>query len=444
MGLDRIKAAFRYCVGCGLFVGRACCWNSDALACVIDTRLELTTALVVGATPDSSANDSNARRRLSEMAASLEALEHLHDLAGLAPNADNDYASSRQAWDEAWWNTGWLIVRAETSRDAAAKALFRSSVPPGSPAVPNLDSQLRSLEEHYERARAVIEARLATAGDSLVPQHSWRVSFPVPSLRLRWPAPIMFPRGVPTGVGAGALGVIAALVFGAAVLSQLGYLNPFANRNIVAGDPEGAVLGGGGGPVQSTAPPSSPTATPVPFEPQAVVARLDFDEVRIGPLGGTTAGISSVVGHAEVVPFPSSFDRSIRAGGIGPHRFCMPVSTLDDGGIAFAMDVYAEDPIDSGRLVLSMAPPAAATTAASVPLELLDDLPLEAWHHLSAVWTPSQPVAIAMGDVADGNMRTLTLPTTGDAPAVAGAVCIEVSGMHADAVLLLDNLEVKQ
>jgi hypothetical protein len=122
----------------------------------------------------------------------------------------------------------------------------------------------------------------------------------------------------------------------------------------------------------------------------------------------------------------------------------MPVPDLADGRISFQVDLYAEASTDSGQLGLSVAPPGSGPTAASVPLRLLDDLTLEAWHRLQAIWIPGQPISIAIGDAPLVSKQALNLPPAHDARAVAGAVCVAISGMAPDAVLLLDNLRVEQ
>ncbi|HYN64352.1 MAG TPA: hypothetical protein VES36_07085, partial [Candidatus Limnocylindrales bacterium] len=226
--------------------------------------------------------------------------------------------------------------------------------------------------------------------------------------------------------------------FGTAALLQLGYLNPFApNGDSVASHPDAAVLGGAAGPGPSAA------STPGPRAPGAVIARIDFDELRIGPLAGASDDVGPVAGGPEVVAFPSPFDRSIRVVGDGSHRFCIPVANFVGGRVSFDIDVYATTPTASGRLKLSMAPSDAGPTVASVPLDLLGGLRLEAWHHLSAVWTPGQPVAITIDPAAE-QMQTVNLPPAGDAQVAAGAACVAVSGMAKESVLHLDNLWVEQ
>jgi hypothetical protein len=427
LGLDRIQASFRYCVSCQLFVGRTCCWNPDAVACIVDApSFALTTAPAPGALIDGRSNERLAHRGLTELAASLDAVEHVDDLVGYAPQTDEDRETGRKAWDDAWWAMGWLIARAESSRDAAAKALRRVSAQPDG-SEEDMAGRLSSLVESYGRARAMIEARLVAVGRSLRRRDRRRLSL-APWGRLE-----------PAMIGIGALAAVGVLAFGSAALLQLGYLNPFAlNRGAIASHPDEAVLGGAGVPGQSK------SATATPAEPAAVVARLNFDELYIGPLAGASDEIRPVAGDPEVVAFPSSFDRSIAFVGDVSHRFCLPIATLDDERIWFDMDLYAKTPVVSGRLRLSMAPLGAAATAASVPLELLDDLRLQAWHHLRVVLTPRQPVTIEIGEAASGQMQTRTLAPNRHASAVAGGVCAAVSGMAEEAVLLLDDLRVEQ
>lgn len=413
LGLDRIKASFRYCVGCGLYVGRTCCWNPDAVACIADAPpFALTTTHPPGATPDSSSNEAEVRRGLEELAASLEALEQFEEPARPVPKSDTDREIGRQAWDAAWWAVGWLIARVETSRDAAAKALWRTPTQP--------DGRLAALEERYGRARSLVEGRLRAAGETMLQ------------------APL---RQASSAVTVGALTAVVLLTFSTAAMLQLGYLNPFAvNRSAAASQPEGAVLGGAASPTPSIAAASTPTTV----ARQAVIALLDFDELRIGQLAGPSDEIGSVTGAAEVVAFPSPFDRSIRVHGDGPHRFCMPTAELDDGALSFDMDLYTKAASASGRLRLSIAPTGSSATIVSVPLELLGSLRLEAWHRLHAAWTPGQPVAIAIGEAAQGQLHRLTVAPVRDGHADPGAVCVAVSGMANDAELLIDNLRVQQ
>jgi hypothetical protein len=430
LGLDRIQASFRYCVGCKLYVGRTCCWNPDAVACIVDAPpFALITSPQPGGQLQRSQNEFIVGRALAELTASLVAIEHVDDGVAYAPRTEEDRENGGRAWEDAWWGLGWLIARVETSRDAAAKALRRVAGQADESSTEGLTGQLTSLVDRYSRARAMIEARLVAAGRSLARGDRRR------------PLVALNRRVEPAMIGIGTLAVVGMLAFGSAALLQLGYLDPFAvNADAVASQPDEGVLGGVGGPRQS----SSATSTATPSEPEAVIARLDFDELRVGELAGASEEITAVVGGPQVVAFPSPFDRSIRVVGDGSHRFCMPVPDLVDGRISFHVDLYAETSTDAGRLGLSVAPPGSGPTAASVPLRLLDDLTSEAWHRVQAIWTPGQPITIAIGDAPLGSKQTLNLPAAHDARAVAGAVCVAISGMAPDAVLLLDNLRVEQ
>ena len=365
---------------------------------------------------------------MEELAASLDALEHFRGSARPQPQFGTDRELGRQAWDDSWWAIGWLIARVETSRDAAAKALWLTAAQPDAPSMDLPNGDLASLAERYNRARAVMEARLRAAAELLAP----------PQRRRRFPALL---RRVPPALAVGALAALVVLTFSTAALLQLGYLNAFtSNASAVASQREGAVLGG----AASAVPSSSPVSTPAPFAPQAVIASLDFDELRIGLLAGASDEIGSVTGAAEVVAFPSPFDRSIRIPGDGSHRFCVPFAELNDGGISLEMDLYAETALAAGRLRLSTAPTSTRATVVTVPLELLSSLRPESWHRLRAVWLPRQPVAISIGEAAQGQFHNLTLPLSHDARAIPGTVCVAVSGMAMDAELLIDNLRVQQ
>jgi hypothetical protein len=430
LGLDRIQATFRYCPSCQLYVGRTCCWNPDAVACIVDAPpFALSTSLLPGIMPEGSSHEVVVRRGIAELAASLDAIEKIHRRMGLLPQTDKEREIARSVWDDAWWAVGCLIARAETSRDAAAKALRRVAAGADAPTTEDQTDQLTRLVATYDRARAMIEARLVAVGKSLAPRHR-RKRFIVPRARLERAT-----------IGIGALAAVGVLAFGAAALLQLGYVNPYApDGAALASHPEGAVLGRAGGPEPSGSAPS----TPAPHAPTAVIVWMDFDELRIGPLAGSSDEVGKVVGGPEVVAYPSPFDRSIRVVGKGSHRFCMPTPNLEEARVSFEMSIYSETRVISGGLKLSVAPPGAGPTAARVPLKLVDGLALQAWHRLRVEWTPRQPVAITLGDAPLGPTPTTTLPPAHDTRAVAGAVCVTVSGMAPDAVVLLDKLRVEQ
>jgi hypothetical protein len=430
LGLDRIRAAFRYCAGCRLFVGRDCCWNPDAVACVAEASVHtLTTALVPGTVPEGGPTEV-VQRAFGELASSIQSLEQFQSLPHLAPQADHDPDIDRQAWDEAWLAVGWLITRAETNRDAAARELWRRHAHPDPTSAEDLDDlngQLASLDDQYARARDKATRLLAAARSLARP-------------RRRAPAGGRW-RGIkPAAIGAGAVAV-AMVVVGAAAFMQPGFLAPVAaNPSTAASQPEGAVLGA------TPRPGGSGSAAPsvVPKEPTTLVTQLDFDELRIGRLAGASDQFSRVAGGVTVVPFPSPFDRSVRFMGGRPQRFCLPIADLRGEGVTIELDLYAESELAAGELLLAAAPDAAVATSAVVALQLLGDRQLGAWHRLGAIWLPGQPAVIAIdGATIDHEQTSGDLPAH-DARAVAGAVCVAVSGMAEEAVLLLDNLEVKQ
>ena len=79
-----------------------------------------------------------------------------------------------------------------------------------------------------------------------------------------------------------------------------------------------------------------------------------------------------------------------------------------------------------------------------MPLELVGNLRLEAWHRLRAVWTPQQPVAIEIGEAAEGQLHSLSATPVDHSRAIPGTVCVAVSGLSEEAELLIDNLRVQQ
>jgi hypothetical protein len=440
LGLDRIKTAFRHCSTCRQYVGRTCCWNPDAVACAVCAPSNaLSTTVEAESVPAATWTLDRARESLAELAASVEAVEHVGSFLGPEPGPENGELE-RRAWDDAWWATGWLIARAETSRDAAAKALWHVAAEPDTAASDELTGELVALLEEYRGVRSVMEERLATAAGRITGRPA-----PVPMVerarRLR-----------PALVGAGAIAAVVVLALGAAALTGAGLPGPGSSGGVAATDGNGGILGGAGGPGGSRAPAATPVAvvtpepTPLPTQPPppAVLASVSFDELRIGMLEGATDRIGPVTGRPEVVAFPTPFDRSVRLAGSQPQRFCVPLEPLDADAISVAVDLYSDESLRSGRLELSMSPSGADPSTANVPLELLGGMAAGEWHLLVVAWAPGEQANVAIGDPAREEVRTLSLPLAANPVGADGAVCVTTAGMASGAELLLDNLRVEQ
>jgi DNA-binding CsgD family transcriptional regulator len=276
----------------------------------------------------------------------------------------------------------------------------------------------------YREARAAIEARLVAAGR------------PLRDAERRPPQPLGGPRlAVATAVFVAVLTVTTA-VAGVAILG--GALGRPVGASQSAVEPTGGVLGTGAGP-------SIPASSPAASRPLALAAMLDFNILRIGTLEGASTAIEAVTGAAEVVPFPSPFDRSVRLTGSGLDGFCLADAQLGSGRVSVAMDLYVKAAVAAGSLELILTPRTGNVTAASIPLNLLGRLPPEDWYHLRATWGPGTAVAIDVSDEEQGRLLSETLPTvTVTQGRGRRGLCLAATGMGSDAQLLLDNVRVEQ
>jgi hypothetical protein len=290
---------------------------------------------------------------------------------------------------------------------------------------PAFATELGGQLDVYREARLAIEQRLVVAGR------------PLRDAERRPPQPVRGPRlAVATALFVALLTVTTA-VAGVAILGgALGRPSDVSQGPV---ERTGGVLGAGTGP--SISPPSAAAS-----RPRALVAMLDFNILRIGTLEGASSAIDAVTGDAEVVPFPSPFNRSIRLAGSGPDGFCIADDGFGSGGISVAMDLYVSAAVASGSLELILSPRTGDVTAASIPLTLFGTLPPEHWYHLSADWGPGTTVAIDVSEEERGRLLSETLPpavTAIQGPGSRG-LCLAASGMSSGAQLLLDNVQVEQ
>ena len=472
LGLDRINAAFRYCSTCQLFVGRACCWNADVLACsgcaspgsdkathfpaAIKTRREF------------------AIRRLADLTESVDDLQKVAKV--LDARTTGGVALPPTSWSEAKDAASWLIARADTSRDAVARALWPPLSDRARDRFEQFREELADLMKAYFAARASVEQRLMAAGQpsvatvpstgtggllrgwravSLVPAlmgslmarslvQGWRAVSQVPalmgSLAARW---LRAWRRVPVPPAALLGGVAAVLVIaaGVAILGGRG--------------PEMAILGGEGSPDQTSGTDGGavetqvPAATPAPdgmSEPPtpSVRASLDFDTLRVGALQGASDSITDIAGVPEVAPFPSPFDRSVRMVGSGTHQFCISIAGLEPREVLVAVDLFAGS-LPFGAFDLTAIPSDGSITATGLPPELVANLLPRRWYHLSARWQPGLPGVVEVRDDQGGELTGQLAPASPAAPAATrSGVCFSASGMSPDGELMLDNLRVEQ
>jgi hypothetical protein len=417
LALDRIRTTFSYCTSCRLFVGRTCCWNPELVACTACVSFERGGGSADPFVDAASSSKRVASRALRDLAEAVDDLRHLAVRLASPERVGRD--RSVQIWQSAWSTAGWLAVRAEASRDAAALALGQSPADDGAQHA-ELTEQLRELKTAYSAARRGIEGRLSAAGSRLEAEAVSPAQESLPSRRI--------------SLLAG--GLLAAIT--AALLVAGGFA-------IVWTRPELSVLGGGGGPSASP----HTLGTPAPSarsQPQArsVLAEMHFDLLRVGSLQGASNTIAVIAGNDEVVPFPSPFDRSVRMRGAGQHRFCVDVDGLKADEISVALDVYTDAPL-SGLLDLTAVPGDGVSSSVSYSSELLGQLLPRRWYRLVSVWQPGGPAAIEVHEVGGPRLLSQTLSTkAAQAGPPLGALCVSGSGIADGASLMLDNLLVKQ
>ena len=428
LGLDRVESVFRYCSTCQLFVGRACCWNPDVLACTHCGPPGSETSVISASAVK--ARKEMALRGLADLSKSVDGLKQIAMVLD-ARTADGIGLSSR-TWDDAWEAAAWLITRAGTSRDAVARAL--DPPPPGRARArfKHFHAELGDLWEAYLAVRASVELRLSVSGEPRGAAASMKAT--------GW---LLSSRGWLRGWRAAPL--LSSLL--GAVLVVAGGLAA------VGGAPEMGILGGQGSPEQTGAPgggagvpeasaAGSDGASELPT--LSVHASLDFDLLRVGELQGASDAITEVVGVAEVVPFPSPFDRSVRMMGSEAHRFCVSVPGLEAREVSVSVDLYARS-LPFGSFVLGAVPEDGPATTTGIPSELTASLLPGRWYHLDAQWQAGMPVTIEIRDVEGGELLSGEVPASIQAPgAPHEGLCLSASGMAFDGELMLDNLRVEQ
>lgn len=447
LGLESVKSVFRYCVSCSQFVGRGCCWNPDAVACTtcVPPRAPGAPPLLdTEAAPHD--REAQVRLALSELTAATGGLA---DVAhAIEPAHPRSRPAARTAWDAAWWATGWLVIRAESSRDAASKLLWRRAA----------DDSHPELSAEFRRGLASYDAELRTVDMGLIASGR-RIALLEAGPEVRRAASPPRRRALLPIVAAAAL-LVAVVGIGSGAIDRLvpgGGGPPAAGDAEAAGSERGAVLGGGPGtsadpaaeatpdasatpaatPDASAAAPATPAATP-----DAVLASVEFDTMRMGALE-EGSGITDLAGRPEVVSFPSPFDRSLRLAGDGSSGFCLAPSLEPGAAIVLTVDLYPEM-TPAGSLEIVLATGVGDHALVSLPLTLLADEPPERWYRASISWPGAGEAQLELRDVGDGRLVTSESLASRAAPAGgSGSVCVSVVGSPPEGGILLDNVTVE-
>lgn len=455
LDLEVVKSSFRYCVLCSQFVGRGCCWNADAVACTTCVPLGTSGAtLLLGSHPTAQDREAMVRVAMSELTAAAGALaEVAHAIEPGQPARRRD---ARGAWDAAWWATAWLVVRAESSRDAASKLLWTRRAKDSHP----------DLTAWFKRDLAVYEAELHTVGSRLV-ESGRRIqaleagpdSHQVESAAWRRALLPMIAAVVlalvAVGIGTGAIDRLVPGIRDGGPTSGGAQATASERGAVLGGDPAGpsappatptSGTAPGDTPGNTAAPRDVPGATPEPGDvpgatPDAVLAIVEFDTMRMGALE-EGSGITALAGQPEVVSFPSPFDRSVRLAGDESSGFCLSTDIEPGAPVDLTIDLYLEaTPTGSLDVVLADADGHALL---SVPLTLLADQPLERWYRASISWPGADAAELELRDVADGRIiRSESLDASAAPAGDAGAVCVSVVGTTPEGSILLDNITVE-
>jgi hypothetical protein len=427
IGLEKIKSVFRYCAHCHQFAGRTCCWNPEAVACIVCAPRTLAKPGVQSRAAARSI-DQVARDALAELNAAVGALAEVADV--VEPTRIPRDGHARAAWDEAWWAASWLVARAESSRDVVSKRLW-SETNGTDPAFHQLAAEFQRVLGEYESRLRLVGTRLRHTGTRIAGRRGPRVARRealAERRRRSWRRPL--------AALAAALAVVALVGVGAST----GTFERLLSSAVIGLSPEGprqtpgSTAGGvlGGGPV---------VATPAP----ALSTLVEFDTLRMG--GVVVADeIIAVEGRPEVVSFPSPFDRSVRLAGADPGGLCFDTGGLQDARTVVSVDLYPEAPLGNAAMAVALGAADTAPSQVSVSLRPLATEPIERWYRVTTTWVPDGMVEVELWDVAaeravarDGLTKE---QVTGTEP--AGSVCLTVAEMATDSGVLLDNLRIEQ
>jgi hypothetical protein len=414
LGFRRIATVFRSCVSCGRSVGITCCWNHETTACV-----ECAATGKAGVIRPSGSGEKRrgpaARRALAQLSNAVLALERLGSHHRLS------HRTTIGEWEDAWWEAARLLLNAESSADVAIDKVRAART--GSRAGLTLVAELDGLMDASGKARNFLGTRLVATGRPLRQE----VRHPLQPLR-----------GTRLAV---ATGLFVAVLTVTTVMAGASIWGTSLRETPGGASEPGQRAGGVLGTRQAQETPAPPVVARVP----TVVAMLDFNILRIGSLQGASTDVADVVGHADVVSFPSPFDRSVRFSRAGPDGFCLADTYLGQGGVSVTLDLYALSPITRGSLELVATAPDGFVTVASIPERVLRRLIAERWYQVSAEWTPGTREVIKVSQRGLGTLFLDSLDlAAGSASSDPHSLCLRASGMSSNAQLLLDNLRVEQ
>lgn len=171
---------------------------------------------------------------------------------------------------------------------------------------------------------------------------------------------------------------------------------------------------------------------------------LGVDLHPVGPLDPEELPVTRIIGVPEVVPFPTSFDRSLRLRGDAA-GICVALPSPSHGGASsITLDMYLDDAGTDGRVVFAGTMTGAGPDVGlALDLATLERLDRGAWYRL-AVTGEGEAGRLGIARLGDDRpvleaelvVDATTVPTSSD------EVCIQSSLRSSEAFLFIDNLRV--
>ncbi len=456
--MGAIVSRFRYCAACHRYVGRSCCWEPEAVACVDCASKPVPVGESDG--PDAAV----ARAAADQIPGMLDQLEEIVRRVAAMPSD----GGAVEALEDAWLEAGSLLVGVDSCRDRTAKRLRY-----GAWSSPTILMQLSTeLDAHLaRRAAAVAELRSAfgatsggLVGISVGGPHPARPTpppSPATSSAAAEPAPPAAARSapppMPRALGPAAAGPAPPLpvpeaaddrspgrrrarLLGVAALAGVLVIASVAGAMAIdragRGTPIAVLPGGSAGPVTSS---SADITASAPAISRSTL--VDFDQLRMGP-GMSSGALVVLAGEPQVAAFPTAVDRSLELIGPQPATVCVDPGGTVGLGARLSFTVFLRQPASAGLMDVAIGEPD-GPVAAQIPALSLQRLAAAKWHTITLGWT-EDGVELAI----DGAEPDLLEPQPPDgvpaSSSAPGMACLHVAGQPAgeNASLLVDTLRL--
>ena len=411
LALDRVAAALRFCVGCGRYVGRSCCWRPGAVACL------------------DCAEAASLRRSLPATESPMPAgppglhdvelaVHELHRLSELLAHGGREDADPREdiAWTETWSEAGLLNARIQSARDAVAKKIWDPPVATRFEAI-ETDRQVEALLRDRDLALTHIEGVLASQPRQ---HHAREAESRTPLDRVTVAGTILAVAVLTAGI----VGV-ASGAWSRAILSV---------RSAPPVDRESPV---------SVASPSDSVATGSPLATASLSAAYGewtFDDLRMGPIA--TQSDPAARGGGEVVAFPTAVDRSVRLSA-GDEPLCLGQDAFAGSPGAASVDLHVRDAPARVGLGISLTTAPDQAHAVTIALDELGGTIRNTWITLGLTWSQAATVDLQAAPRDSGSLLAQASLTASDAPATDAAACLWRLGGSPGGEMLIDNVRIE-